>query len=384
MSRAIVIMSVLLIACGSHKRSDPGTAAVDSGTGGNADAAVCGSASIKAERVPLDMFIMLDQSSSMSDSVSTGGSKWTAVTSAITAFVQQPNLDEVSVGLQYFALRPNGGTGPTCTTLFCNSDSDCGPTACGPCSSSGTCSNFFSSATSCAPVDYAVAAVEIAPLSTAAAAIVASLAQHQPTTGTPTGPALQGAIDHCAEWATTHEGDTFAVVLATDGEPSNCNTSLAYIDAIAASAVAGTPKILTFVIGVGSSLSALNGIAAAGGTSSAFLVDTGGNTNQQFLDALNAIRRSALGCSYQIPTPTTGMLNYAEVNVTYTAGNGTTSWTLPYVADKASCPALANGWYYDNATNPTKIVLCDPTCSMVSADPDGEVDITLGCATTIL
>ena len=49
----------------------------------------------------------------------------------------------------------------------------------------------------------------------------------------------------------------------------------------------------TFVIGVGPSLSALNGIAAAGGTTSAFLVDTSANVNQQFLDAMNAIRNSA-------------------------------------------------------------------------------------------
>ena len=80
------------------------------------------------------------------------------------------------------------------------------------------------------------------------------------------------------------------LVLATDGDPTECDTSISGIDAIAASGVSMSPKISTFVIGVGSSLSNLNSIAMAGGTQQAFLVDTGGNVNQQFLAAMNAIR----------------------------------------------------------------------------------------------
>ena len=72
---------------------------------------------------------------------------------------------------------------------------------------------------------------------------------------------------------------------------------------VAAAALAGTPSLLTFVIGVGSSLTSLNGIAAAGGTGQAFIVDAAGaDPGGQFLAAMNAIRGSAaVGCQYTIP-----------------------------------------------------------------------------------
>ena len=45
--------------------------------------------------------------------------------------------------------------------------------------------------------------------------------------------------------------------------------------AVAAAAKSGNPSIATFVIGVGSELTALNAISQAGGTGDAILVDTG-------------------------------------------------------------------------------------------------------------
>ncbi len=44
----------------------------------------------------------------------------------------------------------------------------------------------------------------------------------------------------------------------------------------------------------------------AGGTGSAFIVDTSMNVSQQFLAALNKIRGAALGCQYKIPVPQGG------------------------------------------------------------------------------
>jgi hypothetical protein len=206
---------------------------------------------------------------------------------------------------------------------------------------------------------------------------------HSPTTSTPTSAALQGAVDHAKAWKQSHPSDAVVAVLATDGDPSECDTSLPNIDAIAANALAGTPSVMTFVIGVGPSLSSLNGIAAAGGTTAAFLVDTGGNVNQQFLDAMNAIRHAALGCQYQIPTPSSGTPDFGEVNVVYQPMGGSAQ-TFPNVMGLASCPANGNGWYYDNPANPTQIILCPASCSLVEADMTGEVDVTLGCSTVIL
>jgi hypothetical protein len=71
------------------------------------------------------------------------------------------------------------------------------------------------------------------------------------------------------------------------------------------------------------------------------------------------------------------------VNVVYTP-SGQSSQTFPYVMSKVQCPANSNAWYYDNAANPTKIILCDSTCTRLETDSTGEVDITLGCQTVIL
>jgi hypothetical protein len=390
MSRSSIVFVLSIAAaaaCGpSSKHDGPGGpggpgATVDGSTGTSADAPACATSMVKAEETPLDLFIMLDQSGSMSDSVSGGGTKWTAVTGALNTFVHQPGLDGISVGIQYFGQPASGGT---CSTLFCQTDADCGASACGPCIANACIGAVGSiGGDSCTAADYAQADVEIAPLPGVASMISSSMSAHSPTTNTPTSAALQGAINHATAWGQSHAGDAVVVVLATDGDPTECDTSMANIDAIAAAGAAQTPKILTFVIGVGASLSNLNGIAAAGGTTSAFLVDTSANVNQQFLAAMNAIRNAALGCQYQIPMPVSGAPDYGAVNVVYTPGSGGPE-TFPYVMNQASCPASGNGWYYDDPANPTQILLCPSTCSEVQADQAGEVDITLGCSTVIL
>lgn len=375
---------VAITACGPN-RNRPGDDDSSGGDGGNnngnVDAPACATSVVKADKIPLDLYVMLDQSGSMSDAVSGGGTKWSTVTSALGTFLQQPGLDGVSVGIQYFGVPPGGGA---CSVLSCTVDADCGASACGPCVAN-VCVGFFGGASdSCTASDYATPSVEIAPLPGVASQIVSSMGMHSPTTGTPTSAALQGAVDHAKAWKQSHPSDAVVAVFATDGDPSECDTSLPNIDAIAAAALAATPSIMTFVIGVGPSLSSLNGIAAAGGTSQAFLVDTGGNVNQQFLAAMNAIRHAALGCQYLIPTPTDGSTpNFGAVNVVYQPMGGNAQ-TFPYVMDPASCPANGNGWYYDNPTTPTQIILCPASCTLVEGDMTGEVDVTLGCSTVIL
>lgn len=379
--RSAFLLLVAITACGPNNRSRPGDddSSGDGGNQGGYDAPACATSVVKADKIPLDLYVMLDQSSSMKDSVSGGGTKWSTVTSALGTFLQQPGLDGVSVGIQYFGVPPSA----TCSTLSCTVDADCGAAACGPCVAN-VCLGFFSSAgDSCSASDYATPAVEIATLPGVASQIVSSMGMHSPTTGTPTSAALQGAVDHAKAWKQSHASDAVVAVLATDGDPSECDTSLPNIDAIAATALAGTPSVMTFVIGVGPSLSSLNGIASAGGTTQAFLVDTGGNVNQQFLDAMNAIRHAALGCQYLIPTPTDGSPDFNAVNVVYQPMGGNAQ-TFPRVMDMASCPANGNGWYYDNASNPTQIILCPASCTLVEGDMTGEVDVTLGCSTVIL
>ncbi len=342
MSKSSLLLSILCCACGPTTHGGASTDANGGGDGdqgGSADAASCASATVTAMKSPLDLYIMLDQSGSMMQTVSGGGTKWAAVTGALSSFLTQPGLTGISIGLQYFGL-----------------DND-----------------------SCTASNYATPEVEIAAMPGASTALVASIAAHSPNSGTPTSAALQGAIDHASTWATAHPGDIPAVVFATDGDPEECDLNLTDIDAIAKAGFDATPKVTTFVIGVGSSLSNLNGIAAAGGTTSAFVVDTNNNVNAQFLAAMNAIRNSS-SCTYQIPIPADGTPNFMQVNVVYTPSGGQAT-TIPNVPNKAACPATGDGWYYDNTAAPTSIILCTSTCGTVSAS--GSVNIALGCNTVI-
>ena len=381
MSKSLVLVCVLA-ACGpgQTRGNGNGGGGADGNTGGGSgDGSACATENVKAQMVPLDLFVMLDQSGSMSDNVAGGGTKWSAVTGALNTFVQQPNLDGISIGLGYFGV-PAGGA--TCSAIACNTNADCGASACGPCVANICIGALGGGQDSCTASDYSHAAVEIAPLPGVGSQITSSMAGHSPTTGTPTSAALQGALDHAKSWSQMHPGDAVAVIFATDGDPSECDTDLSHINQIASLSAGMTPKILTFVIGVGSSLTALNGIAAAGGTNMAYLVDTGGNVNQQFLAAMNAIRGAALGCVYQIPVPQMGNIDFSTVNLVYTPGGGAAQ-VIPQVPDTAHCPATRNAWYYDNPAMPTLIELCDATCSTVQADPAGQMNISLGCSTVI-
>jgi hypothetical protein len=365
-----------------------GPGSTGSGTGNAGGSSACAAEPHQAMQLPLDMFIMLDQSGSMSDTVSGGATKWEAVTGALQTFLTQPGLGGISVGIQYFGLPPGGGQqcNPAAT---CATDADCGAPACGPCMiiipGFGVCLGA-SGGDSCTAADYAKAEVEIAPLPGVASAIITSMGQHGPTTSTPTAPALQGAIQHAQTWASSHPGHVVIAVMATDGLPTECTPE----DAAGISAIAAQGNqagIKTFTIGVfapadqpaGPNL--LNQVSAAGGTGMSFTISTNGNVGQQFLDALNVIRGAALGCQYNIPVPEAGMADYGKVNVQYTPGGGGSPVIFTHYQDKSQCPASGDGWYYDNNASPTQIILCDPTCNKVGADATGKIDILLGCKT---
>lgn len=350
------------------------------GDTGSSSGGACAGEDYTAEEQPLDMYIMLDQSGSM-DGTTASGTRWSEVTGALSAFMAQPATAGIGVGIQYFPIE----TGLMCP-LTCFSDIDCG-SMCGPCFGAlpqfnfpGFCMNAGSS--SCDVMDYATPEVPIQVLPGVATAINTSMAAHGPSGNTPTSAALDGAISYARSWASATPGHVVIAVLATDGDPTDCDTDLNNIQAIAANGVAGTPSILTFVIGVGSSLQNLNAIAQAGGSGQAFIVDTNQNVEQQFLDALNQIKGSVLGCTYAIPLPTSGQPDYNQVNVEYTPSGGSPQ-TIPFVGSAAACPGDGNGWYYDDPQNPTQIILCDGICQTVSADDMGSIKIRLGCATLV-
>ncbi len=368
---------------GSSSSSGPGNGGasavetIAAGAGGG-----CVGTSIKAEPIPLDIVVMLDQSGSMKDPAGNGLTKWKTVQNALTSFVQQPKAAGIGIGLQYFGLGDPSTHG--CALKSCITDQDC-TNGCTTCLPQGVCQSPFNpDIDSCDGSDYAWGEVPIQTLPGAAAAIQKSLGMHAPGTNTPTMPALQGAIQYATIWETKHPDHLTVVALATDGDPSECDVVLSDINAVAANGLAAKPSIKTFVIGVGGSTKALDGIASAGGTTAAFHVDMNAMATQAFLDAMNTIRGAAIGCVYKIPPPPSMMtLDFTKVNVSYKPGNNGMPQIFPKVDDKSKCPSNGDAWYYDDNAKPTQIVLCDATCKKLSMDAKAEVDIVLDCKTVV-
>jgi len=228
---------------------------------------------------------------------------------------------------------------------------------------------------------YASAAVPIAALPVNTAAIVQSIRAEATGGRTPTRVALAGALLHAVEWATTHPGRKVVVVLQTDGEPNVCESTVEAVADVAAAGLAGAPSLPTYVIGVGEELRNLNEIAVAGGTGQAFIVDTSGDTTEQFLAAMNQIRATAaVPCEFLVPVEGSGgTIDPSQVNVSITAGAVTTP--LLQSADETSCDAQAGGWFYDTDQQVTRIRLCPASCTAVLADTAASVQLELGCAT---
>jgi hypothetical protein len=323
------------------------------------------------------MFIMYDQSGSMNDSTPVG-TKWDAIKAALDGFVNDPSSAGIGVGIGYFPSTPPACTasGPNCFCLL------------------GLCVSLGGG--SCNASDYATPDVPIGALPAVASQIVASVNAHSPGGGTPTAPALAGAIQYASGWAAAHPDRKTVVVLATDGDPTGCsNNSVQDVANEAAAAYSATPSVETFVIGVGSSLTSLNSIAASGGSGQALIVDAAnGDPTQQFLDAMNKIRQTVtttethtetksapVPCEWSIPPAPNGLLfDKTKVNVEFSSST-VSGQQIGAVSTEADCANVQNGWHYDDPNNPTKVLVCSQTCTMIQAADQASIDVVFGCDT---
>ncbi len=354
--------------------------------GGLLDAA-CAQGFYEAKRLPLDMYIMLDSSDSMTGLLADNRTtKWDAVRKALTSFVTDMGSNGLGVGLQYFPIVQ------TSVPNACLLDQVCGQF--GPCNLPMTClggTTVVPCKTNCDANAYATPAVDIGVLPGAAQGIVNSLAIKMPDGLTPTSSALRGALARAKGYATSNPNHRVVVVLATDGYPTECSpTDIPGVAKIASDALGAMPSIATFVIGVYTPTEAailqsnLNALAIAGGTKQAFIVSTGQDVTAGFLAALNTIRTNALSCEYSIPRPEAGQLDYGLINVLFSAAAGQTS-TIGYAGTACSGKG---GWTYDvspTSGTPSKIVICDASCdSFKAAGPQAQVSIQLGCKTIVI
>ncbi len=95
---------------------------------------------------------------------------------------------------------------------------------------------------------------------------------------------------------------------------------------------------------------------------------------------LDRIQEVALSCEYDIPPAPDGLVFARDlVNVDYDDGFGLQ--TIGYVDAVSDCPGVGNGWYYDDALAPTKILMCPQTCGRFQALRQASIEIRFGCKT---
>jgi hypothetical protein len=337
--------------------SSSGAGTGDSGAGSLDPDAACATSSADGQPVPVDLLFMVDITGSMDCPVPddpanpctvqpnmpySSTTRWTVESAALNAFVSDPANSGLGMGITFF---PNSKT-------LCSANS------------------------------YTTPNVEIGALPGAAKALDAAIGMQVPGGNTPTTDSLQGALDHAATWAQANPTHKVAVVYSTDGYPNGCsNDTIAGAAQVAATAFAATPSIPTYVLGVGSNLTDLNMIAASGGTTQAFLIDTTGNAATELSAALATIRTTAVvGCTYTIPPPPAGQtLDPSKVNVTYTDPSGKVTSVLQD-APGTTCDQ-GTGWEY--SADGKQINLCGSLCTSIKSNPGGSVQVLFGCATMI-
>jgi hypothetical protein len=94
------------------------------------------------------------------------------------------------------------------------------------------------------------------------------------------------------------------------------------------------------------------------------------------------IASAPLPCNYQIPAPPRGeTLDPSKVNVRWRAPTATDNALFPRAASESAC-AAERGWYYDNASKPSQVLLCPAACKAIAVG--GTLNIGFGCATVVL
>lgn len=306
----------------------------------------CAGEIYEGEAVPIDLYLMFDQSGSMSTIVdeSTGTTRLQIVQQAVRAFLEDEESVGIGAGIGYFGQQPLG-------------------------------------ATSCSPADYAEPSVELGALPGQKDALIASLDAREPTGETPTGAAIRGACSYVKTYRDAHPGRAPVILLVTDGEPKaplsqeTCEPTLD--DAVAAAEECLSDHgIRTYVLGVGPSLTNLRVIAEAGGTENAFLADL--DNAEQVLANFRAVRNAArLPCELTLQEASTRDVNFEASTVAY-LDQECTYVSIPEVTAEAGCDAKDGGWYFDDPQQPTRIHLCEATCGNVKSTGQ-QLFYSIGC-----
>lgn len=309
--------------------------------------AVCASEVIEAKLSPVNLFLMVDRSGSMSQR-----QKWRQAVGALRSFLTDPDTAGLRVALRFFSDdEPMAG----CTMQGCSIDACAEPLV-----QAGTLSK------------------EVGVSDAQETQLVDALNRTFPRSGlgTPIYPALGGALQWASTYRSDHPDERAVVVLVTDGEPNGCDQDIGDISALAASAVANF-DIPTYAIGLeGSNEAQLDQIARAGQTQQGIFIGANHNAEAALLDALTTIRGQTMSCDFAVPKAPSGQaIDPNQVNVNLAREGG--SVDLFRVDSAADCRPDVAAWYYDDPAAPGRIHLCPAACE--SAGQAADVSVAMGC-----
>ncbi|MBW2733648.1 MAG: VWA domain-containing protein [Deltaproteobacteria bacterium] len=97
----------------------------------------------------------------------------------------------------------------------------------------------------------------------------------------------------------------------------------------------------------------------------------------------SVIANAKLNCEWSLPLPPADeTLDLTKINVIFVDGNGTGT-LIGKVESSADCGGVEQAWYYDDATNPTKVLVCPQTCTWIQGDSEARIDVKVGCRTEV-
>ncbi len=341
----------------------------------------CGKTSIQTAPIPLDMYIVLDRSGSMNlpqlmpvrNEMPGAGdcnvgdstvSRWCYALNALDGFFTSSVAAGTGVALQFFPAGQCTASQSPLLYACCSSGACCGGAAEGE------------------PV------VPLGTLPEVHDDLVTALNEQQPWADrTPIEAALRGMLAYTKE--ARRPGRQMLGLLITDGGPEGCNSNASTLASLVKNHLTSA-RIPTYVVATqGAAYSWLETIAkaggapshtarCAGGVSPCHFYDVGDGNPAVFKDVLQQIRRSAIACTYKMPSAEQGLTDPNDVALSWTPAKGGASTRVSRVARAADC-STAGGFYYDNASAPTSLSLCPTSCDALRSKDGGDVQILLGC-----
>ena len=100
------------------------------------------------------------------------------------------------------------------------------------------------------------------------------------------------------------------------------------------------------------------------------------NFDAVFRALAEGVVTGSLACEWEIPEVEN--FDADQVNVQWRSDNG--SQAFSNVDTLADCEE-GHGWYYDDNENPTKVLVCPTTCTLLQSDPNAKLELLFGCET---